>query len=89
MLTTFFLMPTSDNPDVVVEVRRSLLCPVRHCPHHGPGPLLPPLCPHSTLPNCQCSCCCWKQEQWQQQEATEGLNDNSEEKHFFGSQGGG
>ena len=26
------------------------------------------------------SCCCWKQEQWQQQEATEGLNDNSEEK---------
>ena len=43
----FFLMPTSDNPNVVVEVRRSLLSPVRHCPHHGPGPLLPPLCPHS------------------------------------------
>ena len=29
------------------------------------------------------SCCCWKQEQWQQQEATEGLNDNSEEKAVF------
>ena len=44
---SFFLMPTSDNPDVVVEVRRSLHCPVRHCPHHGPGPLLPPLFSHS------------------------------------------
>ena len=29
------------------------------------------------------SCCCWKQDQWQQQEATEGLNDNSEEKATF------
>ena len=29
------------------------------------------------------SCCCWKQEQWQQQEAAEGLNDNSEEKATF------
>ena len=42
-----FSMPTSDNSDVVVEVRRSLLCPLQHRPHHGPGPLLPPLCPHS------------------------------------------
>ena len=43
-------MPTSDNPDVVVEVRRSLHCPVRHCPHHGPRPLFPPLlhCPIAT-----------------------------------------
>ena len=30
-----------------MEVRRSLLCPVCHCPHHGPGPLLPLLWPHS------------------------------------------
>ena len=41
------MMSTSGNPDVAVEVYQSLLCPVRHCPHHGPGPLLPPLCPHS------------------------------------------
>ena len=42
-----FFMPTSDDPDVVVEVRRSLLSPVRHCLHHGPGLILPPLFPHS------------------------------------------
>ena len=42
-------MSSSDNPDVVVEVRRNLLCPVQHCPHHGPGPLLPLLhCPIAT-----------------------------------------
>ena len=37
-------MPTLD---VVVEIRRSLLCPERHWPHYGLGPLLPPLCLHS------------------------------------------
>ena len=43
----FSLMPTSDIFDVVLEVRWSFLCPVRHCPHLGPGPLLQPVCPHS------------------------------------------
>ena len=45
--TFFFRYPHRINPDVEVEVRRSLHCPVQHCPHHGPGPLLPLLCPHS------------------------------------------
>ena len=40
-------MHTTDNPDVVVEACGSLLCPGGHCPHHGPGLLLPLLCPHS------------------------------------------
>ena len=30
-----------------MEVRRRFHYPVRHLPHHGPGPLLPPLCSHS------------------------------------------
>ena len=40
-------MPKSDHSNVVVKVHLSLLCLVRHCPHHEQGPLLPRLCPHT------------------------------------------
>ena len=42
----FFLVPTWSSP-CRMEVRRRFHYPVQHLPHHGPGPLLPPLCPHS------------------------------------------
>ena len=44
-IESFFSMPTSDYPDVVVEVGLSLHCPAQHCPQYVLDMLLLLHCP--------------------------------------------